>query len=181
MTHHTSSMDRRSLLRGSVTVAGAAIVLPSLATLGGCSSVPPTLEKSMTLISVISDRIIPETDTGGALAANVPSYIAAVYEKHFTEEQQGDFVSGLSDISGALSDAGIQFVDTAEPADVDAVLQRLDDDGNETWQLLRDLTVFGFYTSETATKELAYEEIPGRYDGCVPLAEVGSAWLARGV
>ena len=48
-------------------------------------------------------------------------------------------------------------------------------------QQLRDLVIFGFYTSEAATSELSYEELPGRYDGCVPMAEIGRAWLDRGV
>ena len=46
---------------------------------------------------------------------------------------------------------------------------------------IRDMVIFGYYTSEVASEELAYEEYPGRFDGCVPLSEIGAAWLDRGV
>ncbi|MDJ0643148.1 MAG: gluconate 2-dehydrogenase subunit 3 family protein [Erythrobacter sp.] len=175
----TSEMDRRSLLRGTVTVAGTAIALPALFSLGGCASTPATLVEHMDLVSAVSDRIIPATDTGGALAAKVPEYIAAVYERHFTEEQRGEFTAGLN----AIADSG--FMD-ADAQGRDTILSDLasaarSQAGEATFQQLRDMTIFGFYTSEVATEELAYEEIPGRYDGCVPLSEIGRAWLDRGV
>lgn len=169
-----TSLNRRALLRRTATIAGAAMVLPPLVSLGGCTATPATLVDKMDLISTIADRIIPATDTGGALVAKVPEYIAAVYEQHFTEDQQADFTKGLSTISDRLSDAG-------SPDDIDTVLTALDAEDDPTWRSLRELTIFGYYTSETATEELAYEEIPGRYDGCIPLSDVGSAWLARGV
>lgn len=179
MATNASAMDRRSLLRGTVTVAGAAIVLPSLAGLAGCSSPAPEFAQHLDLISAVTDRIIPATDTGGALAAKVPEYIAAVFEQHFTEDQQREFVGGLN----AFTDAG--FV-KASPEQQDDILSGFasagaSDPGNAIFQQLRDMTIFGFYTSEVATEELAYEELPGRYDGCVPFSEIGRAWLDRGV
>jgi len=179
MAETSPGLNRRSLLRGTITVAGAAIVLPSLASLAGCSSAPPALTPHLDLISAISDRIIPATDTGGALVAKVPEYIAAVFDQHFTEDQQREFVDGLS----AFTDAGFA---KASAEQRDEILSSFDsaeasDTGTATFQQLRDMTIFGFYTSEVATEELAYEEIPGGYDGCVPLAEIGSAWLERGV
>lgn len=173
------SMDRRSLLRGSVTIAGAAIILPSLASLGGCTSAPETLAEQMDLIAAVSDRIIPATDTGGALAAKVPDYIAAIYEQHFTEEQQSEFAAGLN----ALASTNVMSSDAAGQDAILSALVESDSSGpaETTFQQLRDMTIFGFYTSEAATEELAYEELPGRYDGCVPLTEIGRAWLDRGV
>lgn len=179
MTTDTPSMDRRSLLRGTVTVAGAAIALPALVSLGGCTSTPATLVEHMDLISAVSDRIIPATDTGGALAAKVPEYIAALFEKHFTEDQQRDFVDGLS----ALSETGFTNASAEQQDDILSGFASADDSdaGKVTFQQLRDMTIFGFYTSEVATEELSYEELPGRYDGCVPLSDIGRAWLDRGV
>ena len=38
---------------------------------------------------------------------------------------------------------------------------------------VRELTIVGYFTSETVGKTvLHYDPIPGRYDGCIPLAEV---------
>jgi gluconate 2-dehydrogenase gamma chain len=42
---------------------------------------------------------------------------------------------------------------------------------------LKELTLLGFFTSEPgATKVLQYNQVPGPYKGCVPLAEVGKTW-----
>lgn len=42
---------------------------------------------------------------------------------------------------------------------------------------MKELTVLGYYTSEMgATRELRYERVPGRYQGCVPFTTVGRTW-----
>lgn len=42
---------------------------------------------------------------------------------------------------------------------------------------MKELTVVGYYTSQAgATRELRHEPIPGRFDGCVPLAQIGRTW-----
>lgn len=47
------------------------------------------------------------------------------------------------------------------------------------WPTFKRLVLVGYYTSEAgATEELRYEAVPGRYDGCLPVAEVGRAWAA---
>lgn len=182
----TPTLNRRSLLRGTVTVAGVAVVLPSLFSLAGCTSKPASLSGQMDLIAAVSDRIIPKTDTGGALDAKVPDYIAAVFEQHFTEDQQGEFADGVAIFDALAKDAGAESFAAASAEQQDAILSALDsatDDrpGKATYGQLRDMVIFGFFTSEVATETLAYEEIPGRYDGCLPLADVGAAWLERGV
>ncbi len=185
MNTASNPINRRALLRGTIFVAGSAVVLPGLATLGGCSATPPALTDKMGLIGAVADRIIPATETGGALAAQVPDYIAAVYDQHFTAEQQLDFAEGLGALDAAAAKQGAASFEGASAAQQDAALADLsngsDSHSKAIFQQLRDMTVFGYYTSEVATEELAYEEIPGRYDGCVPLAEIGSAWLERGV
>jgi gluconate 2-dehydrogenase gamma chain len=45
------------------------------------------------------------------------------------------------------------------------------------FRTMKELTIVGYYTSEVgATVELRHEAVPGRYDGCVPFAEIGRAW-----
>ena len=177
MAQTSPAPDRRSFLRGSVTFAGVAVALPTFAALSGCSA--PTLDGKFNVISAVSDRIIPATDTGGAIAAKVPEYIAAVFEQHFTKEQQSEFADGLALLADTgIADASVEAQDKTLTAFANA---EWDSPERAIFQQLHDMTVFGYYTSEVATQELAYEEIPGRYDGCVPLAEVGRAWLDRGV
>jgi hypothetical protein len=45
------------------------------------------------------------------------------------------------------------------------------------FRTMKELTLLGYYTSEPgATAELRHERVPGRFAGCVPLADVGRAW-----
>jgi len=185
-TGASPALSRRSALKGFVTIAGAAVTLPVLGSLAGCSSAPASLEGLMPLVRSIADRVIPQTDTPGAIAAGVPDYVAAVFDAHFTADQQSDFASGLEAIAAFAKDEGVTSFDGAGTDQMDAALAKLaagegSSSASAAWSELRDMVIFGFYTSEEATQELSYEEIPGRYDACVPFAEVGKAWLDRGV
>jgi len=45
------------------------------------------------------------------------------------------------------------------------------------FRTMKDLTIVGYYTSQPgATKELRYVQVPGRFDGCVPLTKIGRSW-----
>ena len=45
------------------------------------------------------------------------------------------------------------------------------------FRTMKELTLLGYYTSQPgATKELRYLQVPGRFEGCVPFANVGRTW-----
>ena len=45
------------------------------------------------------------------------------------------------------------------------------------FRTMKELTVVGYYTSQVgATAELRYAQVPGRFEGCVPLATIGRSW-----
>jgi hypothetical protein len=45
---------------------------------------------------------------------------------------------------------------------------------------IRELTLVGYFTSEPIGKEvLHYDPIPGRFQGCIPLSEVGNKSWTR--
>jgi len=45
------------------------------------------------------------------------------------------------------------------------------------FSVIKELTIFGFYTSEVgASQVLHYNPIPGKFNGCVPLGEIGKTW-----
>lgn len=47
------------------------------------------------------------------------------------------------------------------------------------FRMMKELTVVGYYTSQPgATKELRYVRVPGKFEGCVPLAKVGRSWAS---
>jgi len=45
------------------------------------------------------------------------------------------------------------------------------------FKMLKDLTYEGYFTSEKVGKEvLRFDPIPGSYQGCIPLEDVGRLW-----
>jgi gluconate 2-dehydrogenase gamma chain len=45
------------------------------------------------------------------------------------------------------------------------------------FRTMKELTLVGYYTSEIgATRELRHAPVPGRFEGCVPLDQIGRAW-----
>ena len=100
----------------------------------------------------LSERIIPETDTPGARAANVHQYIDLVLSED-TPENQTAFRRGLATFAGA---------------DEARQIERLSQ-GGVIFDELKALTVDGYYQSEVGMKEeLGFE---GRsfvtvFDGC---------------
>jgi hypothetical protein len=64
-----------------------------------------------------------------------------------------------------------------EALDREAFAGRADPLKPSFFRTFKELTLVGYYTSEIgATRELHHAPVPGRYDGCVPLAQVGRTW-----
>ena len=49
--------------------------------------------------------------------------------------------------------------------------------GMHFFRMLKEMTLTGYFLSEVgATEVLQYEHVPGEYQGCMPLSEVGTTW-----
>ena len=54
---------------------------------------------------------------------------------------------------------------------------KADDQHAPFFNKIKELTVLGYYTSEVgATRELAYNPVPGKFDGDYDYAKVGRQW-----
>jgi hypothetical protein len=141
---------------------------------------------------IMTDLIIPETDTPGAKAARVNEFIDLILTEWAHEDERNRFMAGFDEVD-KLSNAlfAKDFVD-ATPIQQHAVVTELDQrlavqreaERNSPYvrrrhysQLsesffgsLKYMTLYGYYTSEIGfTKELGKEIIPGAYHGCNPL------------
>jgi hypothetical protein len=172
-------IDRREALRRAALVLGGVLSAPLAAgVLAGCEArgVPAGTwrPRALTpdqaeLVATIAEQILPETDTPGARAVGVHQFIDALLAQSYSAEQRERFV-------GALTDLGRAF-QASTPDQQRALLDRLDREAAPFFRTLKDLTLVGYYTSEIgATRELHHVPVPGRYDGCVPLAQVGRTW-----
>jgi hypothetical protein len=199
-------MQRREMLR--ILAAGAA--LPALSTdmfaffrgahpAAGYELRTLNAHQNATVV-VMTDLIIPETDTPGAKAAKVNEFIDVILTEWATAEERQNFLDGLTGVDKQSNELfGKNFVD-ASPLQQVTLLRALDDysateraqkrekHGNTVpefdtqlkgkfYDVFRDITLHGYYTSEIGfTQELKLQIIPGAHHGCEKLgAGLGDA------
>lgn len=175
-------MNRRELLQtaiaGSVGIAVIGLQRACLAhaDFGAGTRHPFMSESQRGLIAAIAERIIPETDTPGAIEAAVPEFIELLLSDWYTAEERQPVIEGL-----VLLDTSCHasYQKNFVSCDVDqqiSALHGVQDD--EFFQLLKSLTVYGYYTSEVGVKaELILNMAPGRYT-TIDFAEVGRQWAS---
>ena len=112
-------------------------------------------------VTVISELIIPETDTPGAKAALVNRFIDGVLAAA-AEPERREFVRGLRFMDGRSQELfGADFV-RAQPDEQTALLTILsseknrafdDEIGRDFWKAIKAMTVTGYYTSEIGVRQ----------------------------
>ncbi len=142
-------------------------------------------------MEVMTDRIIPDTDIPGAVAAGVPNFIDYMVRDSLTDAEVSLIRDGLRQFdTDAREQHGQRFV----ALELDQQVQLLSDLDKKMifpfyppgralpfFALFKELTVVGYFTSEVgATVALNYLPVPGRYDGCVEFEPGGKAWFRQG-
>ena len=112
-------------------------------------------------VGILAERIIPETDTPGALAAGVNRFIDATLADA-SPANRSSFLRGLAWIdTRSKSLFGADIVE-ASPAQQTALLTRLSAEGNpdgeeqagrEFFQALKSLTITGYYGTEIGLQQ----------------------------
>lgn len=190
------SISRRTALAGVVAMFGAQIFAPiaRAANAGGGQEFKPTFNEGPPSVAIfnaeqratlaaLSERIIPTTDTPGAIAAGVPEYIEKLLADWAKPDERAPIVSGLD----AMQKASIaQFeapVATASAEQQDALLtQAMNNeiaDAAGFFGRLRQLVITGYYTSEIGiTQERVHLPVPGEYNGAYLYSDVNKVFSA---
>ena len=189
------TIDRREALRLTTILLGGVISAPTLAGfLAGCRAPdaiaaggPPTLTSAeLELVATIAEHIIPQTDTPGARGVGVHRFVDAMVSEYYPQAARQRFVDALHDVDARAQRAGARTFVAATRAQQLAILSALDREAYSSasrsgsahfFRTMKELTLLGYYTSEVgATRELRYSQVPGKYEGCVPLKRIGRAW-----
>lgn len=180
-------MNRRELLKAlAVTLGASASGTVARAVMAGVSSSDPvdapTLGASqMTTITRVAELIIPTTDTPGAIAAGVPAFIQVIHSRWYRPDERAQFDVGLTAFeTAARASCSLGFEQCSEEQQhsllVAAETQPTSPAGR-FFTAMKELTVFGYYTSEVGSKqELVYNPVPMRYKGDYLFADVGRQW-----
>jgi hypothetical protein len=171
-------LSRREAIRRAAMLAGVAFSSDWLL----ASQAAPAKKTYLTsaqadMVSAMAERILPRTDTPGARDVGVPAFIDLLYGEFMTDAERDLLTAGLADLDTRARAAGGAFA-TLSAERQDAILREVAqaEEGREQgfFRLFRSATVLGYFTSEEVGRNvLHYDPVPGRYDGCVPIDEVG--------
>ena len=167
--------DRRTFLRGASMVLGHA-ALGNVLTAFAASPTRPTFfsDAELETVRLLVDLILPETDSPSASAAGTHYFLDLALPACATSEAQHTFREGLKSFAGMNSwspQRRVAVLTTRAKAD-----QALEYDA-AFFKILKDFTLSGYLLSEIgATRALAYERVPGGFQGDLPLGPGQKAW-----
>ncbi len=183
------TMNRRDALKSVMVMMGGTMIGAS-AIMTGCT--PENQIEGLdfdpddiAFLDELGDTIIPETDTPGAKAVGIGSFMVMMVKDTYDGDSQKTFVDGLNKLRKDFKSAnGKDFV--GAPAEerlayLNSMYEEYKASGGErspqVINMLRDLTVLGYFTSEIgSTQALNFVETPGRFDPCIPYNEGDKAF-----
>lgn len=184
-------MDRRQALGGMVAMFGSALFAPLARAAGvippgavidqGAPRLQLFTPDQRALMTALSERILPTTDTPGAIEAGVPAYIEKLLADWSFAEDREPILSGLAQIDARCwQDYKVPGV-KASPEQHDALLTLAMNDeipnGEEFFEAFRQMVIVGYYTSEVGiTQEREYLPVPGEYNGAFPYSQVNKVY-----
>jgi len=196
------TVERREFLKHAALILGASLSPACVQTvlehdpgepLRADSAVLPP--RSRVILEAAADRILPETDTPGALSAGVPDFIELMLAEAVEPEQRAsftadlealdvlahaDFGKGFAALPGDAQDGLLSALETEEFAQQPAAngMPLAPQSTKPFFAQLKEWTVVGYYTSEVGVEATrTFSHIPGRFDGNVPFAAGQKPWI----
>jgi len=171
-------MKRRDAIKSASLFLGYTVAVgTSAAILQGCKAEPkidyiPEFLNMDQLKNVmhLAERIIPQTDTPGAMAAGVHTFIDQTISRFWEKEDQDKILAEIQGFGEKVkADNGKEFYQLDPKLQDEIIGDIAKEEGEETlFKQMRELTVSGFFTSEIGqTEVLNYNPVPGPYQGCI--------------
>jgi hypothetical protein len=195
-------MDRRKALLKTGFFAGATILMPSMLSLFESCKTETRLDwqplfftdvEAKTIAKLV-DMILPRTDTPGALDVKsdifIDKVIAKTYDKKGQDSMRADIAAFNKNCQENYGDIFINL----NTEDSTKVLTEAETNsgkfGSGVWgtgvgpqetigfyRSMKAMAIWAYMTSEEIGKNvLSYDPIPGKYEPCKPLSEVGNKW-----
>jgi hypothetical protein len=175
--------DRRDILRNFAVLLGAELCGPLAQALaqdipsitGGFAASRSVFSAAQTAqVTAICDRIVPVTDTPGAVAAGVPAFIEMMLADWYAPKERDDFLAGFVALENDCFARFGHGLAAATPARQDIVLTAAMNGGvgglpPGFFEHCRQLVFLGYYSSEIGCRqERIYLPLPQRFDGFYP-------------
>ncbi|PHR91767.1 MAG: hypothetical protein COA69_11330 [Robiginitomaculum sp.] len=181
------------MLQGLMVVCGTGTLATSLAGCGSASESPQKIIASSggeftdahrVFLTQLSDILIPQTDTPGAVIAGAAQKVELVLSDMLPDDERAKWLNGLDEIHTVLDTrVGGNFLKASQANQTNAVkkLDRAAYAENSTapkaYRTIKKALATAYYYSEPgATEELRYDPVPGDWRACVPFSEIGRTW-----
>lgn len=152
------------------------------------------------IIAAMAEIVIPRTDTPGAIDAGVPRFIELMAADWFNDQERAIFDAGVKDMEARIpAEYGKPF-DQLEQQQQLAIMEAMEEAASDSeWYefanvqrqfisdapficQMKELTVWGFFTSEVGSRQvLRYDPMPMKFDGDMPLSPQDSTWASGGL
>jgi len=151
------------------------------------------------IIAAMAEVVIPRTDTPGAIDAGVPRYIELMAADWFNDQEKAIFEAGLKDMQTRIPEQYGQSFEQLDSQQQLEIMEAMEKAASESpWYefgnvqrdfisdapficQVKELTVWGFFTSEKGAKQvLRYDPMPMKFDGELPLSPDDSTWASGG-
>lgn len=199
-------IQNSSLVLGAFFSSQTLLALADASTTKATNTKPFLDKNNRLLLAQISEIIMPRTDTPGAIDVGVPDKMDEIFARVLNLQEQQKVKDGfvaLDQVCKVIhkksflaldSSNQIAFVKTlnlnfVKAGSSDARLiedyqSKIDkiqiQNALDLFAIIKELTLVIFFRSEPgATKVLQYVAIPGRFNGCVPLKDIGRAWAVK--
>lgn len=168
-------MNRREALSRVSLMLGGTLSAPTLLAFDRWNqTAPESLRNSASMLNEeqreimarVAELIIPKTDTPGAIDAGVPAFIEVMLRDGYKKPVQDVFLEGLGDLAGKgfLTSSADQQTALLKQVEASA-LANAKAGSVSFWQLIKELTVWGYFTSETGIKSsFDYQPNPGKFE-----------------
>jgi hypothetical protein len=177
-------MTRRAALKRAALFLGVALTPSLIANVLQVAATPGAKAvflspAQLDLVTAIAERILPRTDTPGATDVGVPAFVDLMLGKYSSASERQVFTAGLDEVNAASLAAHAQSFVEISAAQQDAILMKIavasQKKDKTFFHQIKELTVVGYFTSEIVGRTvLHYDPVPGRFQGCVPISEVGN-------
>lgn len=195
-------MDRRNALKRTGLLLGASVAMPTIfSLLQSCKDESRLTwepefftEIEAKTISTLLNTILPRTETPGTLDVKSDIFIDKVIAQTYDEEGQQNIRDEIASFNNRCKENfGDSFANLDESKRTEVLRAEEKSSGKFNpgvwgktigsqepigfYRSMKSMAIWAYFTSEEiGEKVLSYDPIPGDYDGCKPLSEIGNRW-----
>lgn len=178
-------MDRREAIKRTSLLLGGALSASAITgIMQGCQPTgaldwePLFLSsEEASLLTSITDCILPATDTPSASDVFVPEFIDLMLQEAYSATEQTRFTTGLKALEAESREKYQTSFSKCSSTEQIALLDNLEAAASSNTSsdkpfilMMKELTLLGYFTSDKIMQEvLSYNPVPGKYEGCVDI------------